>query len=48
MENKKNEKCVHCVKRKVEDDSQEEVNFAVLLALVPLIVLTFFNQINLI
>jgi len=40
-------KCVHCEKREREDMEQEEANMAVLLAMVPLIVLTFFGQIGL-
>ncbi|MCK9378621.1 MAG: hypothetical protein M0P97_00555 [Candidatus Moranbacteria bacterium] len=43
----KHAKCVHCEKRKKEEDSQDEVNLAVLLALVPLMVLTLFSQLNL-
>ncbi len=43
----KREKCAHCEKRKKEEDGQNEVNFAVLLALVPLMVLTLFGQLNL-
>lgn len=45
MENKK--KCIHCEKRNKEEETQEEVNFAVLLALVPLMVMTLFGQLNL-
>lgn len=48
METKKSvKKCVACEKRAKEEDGQEEINFAVLLALVPLMTLTLFSQLNL-
>lgn len=47
METKSIKKCVHCERRVKEDDGQEEINFAVLLALVPLMTLTLFSQLNL-
>ncbi len=48
METKKGtKKCDACEKRVKEDSGQEEINFAVLLALVPLMVLTLFSQLNL-
>ncbi len=40
-------KCAHCAKREQEDIQQEEFNLAVLLALVPLMVFTFFGQMGL-
>ncbi|KKP70995.1 MAG: hypothetical protein UR69_C0002G0162 [Candidatus Moranbacteria bacterium GW2011_GWE2_35_2-] len=47
METKNIKKCVHCENRAKEDSGQEEINFAVLLALVPLMTLTLFSQLNL-
>jgi len=41
-------KCVHCAKRHKEEAQNEEFNFAVLIALVPLMVFTLFGQIGLI
>lgn len=43
----KQKKCVHCAKRAQEDAQTEEFNLAVLLALVPLMVFTFFGQMGL-
>ncbi|HPN54916.1 MAG TPA: hypothetical protein PLB52_03225 [Candidatus Moranbacteria bacterium] len=39
--------CPHCAKRAQEDERNEEFNFALLLALVPLMVFTFFGQMGL-
>jgi len=41
-------KCPHCETREMEDQSNEEMNFAVLLALVPLVVMTLFGNVGLI
>jgi hypothetical protein len=41
------QKCPHCKKRKLEEEQTEEFNFAVLVALVPLLVFTFFGQMGL-
>ncbi|GBE16908.1 hypothetical protein BMS3Abin15_00732 [bacterium BMS3Abin15] len=41
-------KCVHCEQREMEDQSDEQMSFAVLLALVPLVVMTLFGSIGLI
>ena len=40
-------KCPHCAKRMKDDIQAEEFNFAVLIALVPLLVFTFFGQLGL-
>ena len=40
-------KCPHCEKRKKEEAQSEEFNFAVLIAIVPLLVFTLFGQIGL-
>ena len=40
-------KCEHCHKRAKHEAQQEEFNFAVLVALVPLMVFTLFGQIGL-
>lgn len=40
-------KCAHCAKRAHEEKQAEEFNFSVLLALVPLMVFTFFGQLGL-
>ena len=40
-------KCLHCAKRVQEDAQAAEFNLAVLLALVPLMVFTFFGQLGL-
>ena len=40
-------KCPHCEKRKKEEIQTEEFNLAVLVALVPLLVFTFFGQMGL-
>lgn len=37
-------KCPHCERREKENIEQEEISFAVLLALVPLLTMTFFSQ----
>lgn len=39
--------CPHCKKRHHEEAQSEEFNFAVLVALVPLMVFTLFGQIGL-
>lgn len=39
--------CPHCVKREQETAQNEEISLAFLLALVPVISLTFFGQIGL-
>jgi hypothetical protein len=39
--------CHHCKKRKRDEEQAEEFNFAVLVALVPLLVFTFFGQMGL-
>ncbi len=41
------QKCVHCAKKHKEETQSEEFNFAVLIALVPLMVFTLFGQIGL-
>jgi hypothetical protein len=46
MEEKK-ETCPHCEKRKREEAEYEEMSLAVLLAVIPLTVLTLFGQIGL-
>ncbi|HOX11084.1 MAG TPA: hypothetical protein P5323_02685 [Candidatus Moranbacteria bacterium] len=43
----KQKKCAHCAKRAQEDEKVEEFNLAILLALVPLMVFTFFGQLGL-
>lgn len=40
-------KCVHCEKRAQEEAAQHEFNFAVLIAMVPLMVFTLFGQMGL-
>jgi len=40
-------RCPHCAKRAQEETQAEEFNFALLLALVPLMVFTFFGQLGL-
>ena len=40
-------KCPHCEKRQKQEAQSEEFNFAVLIALVPLMVFTLFGQIGL-
>jgi hypothetical protein len=48
--NKKMDKkitCPHCKKRALEEVQQEEFNFAMLVALVPLLVFTLFGQLGL-
>ncbi|EKD46766.1 MAG: hypothetical protein ACD_67C00071G0002 [uncultured bacterium] len=40
-------KCVHCEKKAKHEAQSEEFNFAVLVALVPLMVFTLFGQIGL-
>lgn len=37
-------KCPHCEKRQAEDAENEEVSLAVLLAMVPMLVMTVFGQ----
>jgi len=39
--------CPHCEKRKREEIQAEEFNFAVLVAIVPLMVFTLFGQMGL-
>lgn len=39
--------CPHCMKREVEDAQNEEMSFAVLLAIVPLLVMTVFGNMGL-
>lgn len=39
--------CVHCAQRAREDAESHENSFAFLLALMPLVVLTFFGQVGL-
>jgi hypothetical protein len=48
-ENKAEEKCAcpECAKREREHRESEELNFAVLIALVPVLTLTLFNSIGL-
>jgi hypothetical protein len=43
----KTHKCIHCEKRRKEEIQAEEFNLAVLVALVPLMVFTFFGQMGL-
>ncbi len=38
--------CPHCKKREEDEKNQEEMNLAVLLALVPMLVMTLFSQIG--
>ncbi|HEX8974596.1 MAG TPA: hypothetical protein VF817_03870 [Patescibacteria group bacterium] len=40
-------KCPHCTKRANEEKQQEEMHFAVLVSLVPLLVFTLFGQMGL-
>lgn len=48
MEQKQNKcDCPECGKRKKIEIEHEEINFAVLITLVPLMVLTLFGQMNL-
>lgn len=43
-ESKKACTCEHCAKRMQEDQENEEMNFAVLIALVPLLTMTLFSN----
>lgn len=40
--------CPHCEEQKKQETAQEEFNLAVLLAIMPLVVMTFFSQVGLI
>ncbi|MDQ5976691.1 MAG: hypothetical protein QG664_604 [Patescibacteria group bacterium] len=42
-----NGSCVHCAQRAQEETESHETSFAFLLALMPLVVLTFFGQVGL-
>lgn len=44
MENEKKCECPECQRRAEEEKAQEEMNFAILLALIPALVITFFNS----
>lgn len=39
-------KCPHCAEKEEEEKVQEEMNMAVLVALVPMLVMTFFSTIG--
>jgi hypothetical protein len=41
------QKCAHCEKKAKHEAQSEEFNFAVLIALLPLMVFSFFGQIGL-
>jgi hypothetical protein len=41
------EKCPHCEEQKMKEAESEEMNFAVLVALVPMLVMTLFGQVGL-
>jgi hypothetical protein len=41
------ESCTHCAQRAQEEAESHETSFAFLLALMPLVVLTFFGQVGL-
>ena len=47
MEEQKECKCPHCKVREEEEKEQEEMGMAVLVALVPMLVMTLFSQIGL-
>jgi len=40
--------CPHCERRETEEKEAEEMNFAVLVALVPVLTITLFNTVGLI
>ncbi len=40
-------KCPHCEAREAEEEQNEELNFAVLVALVPVLTITLFNTVGL-
>jgi hypothetical protein len=40
--------CIHCQKRNEDENQNEEMNLAILIAFVPLLVMTLFGQIGLI
>ncbi|HRY82412.1 MAG TPA: hypothetical protein P5232_01750 [Candidatus Moranbacteria bacterium] len=40
-------KCPACEKRALEEQESEEINFAVLVALVPILTITLFNTVGL-
>lgn len=46
MEEQKECKCPQCVKREEEEKQAEEMNMAVLVALVPMLVMTLFFQVG--
>jgi len=41
------EKCPHCEEQKKKETETEEMNFTVLVALVPMLVMTLFGQVGL-
>jgi hypothetical protein len=43
-----NPNCIHCQKRKENEAQAEEMNLAILIAFVPLLVMTLFGQMGLI
>lgn len=47
MENTEKKECPHCEQRKKEEMKSEEMNLAILLSLVPMLVLTLFSQVGL-
>lgn len=46
-ENKVEAVCQHCEAQKEAEQSREEMNFAILLAMIPLMVVTLFGQMGL-
>lgn len=40
-------KCVHCQKREEEEKEMEDLNFAILIALVPALTITLFSTMHL-
>lgn len=40
-------KCPHCIKREQESEEADELNFAILVALVPALTITLFSQMGL-
>jgi hypothetical protein len=47
-ETQHNPNCIHCQKRKENETQNEEMNLAILIAFVPLLVMTLFGQMGLI
>ncbi|KKQ13778.1 MAG: hypothetical protein US30_C0009G0037 [Candidatus Moranbacteria bacterium GW2011_GWF2_36_839] len=47
MEDEKKCPCPHCEAREAQEQAAEEINFAVLVALVPVLTITLFNTVGL-